>query len=246
MKFQFQRLARAFGATAVLTALAAGTALAATTTTAATTEPASSVTASKAVLNGVVDRAGNASTWHFAYGTTTAYGRTTPDQTLSAGTASVPVKAQLVGLTPDSVYHYRLVVTTGSGSGANTTYGNDQTFRTRSTGRLLLDQTLLQVTRGVIHVRFTCSSTLGCRAKFSVTFRARLAKTHRLATIVAATTKKFFTIRARASTTVTVRLRSAATALLRQAKNHRLVGKLTSNPVTGQHAVILHVILVLH
>jgi hypothetical protein len=67
------------------------------------TEPATNITASGATLNGKVDAP---ATVHFEYGTTTAYGNVTPDQPVGAGTVSVPVS----GLTPETTYHYQLVV----------------------------------------------------------------------------------------------------------------------------------------
>jgi hypothetical protein len=77
--------------------------LAAVAVAAPSTEPATNITASGATLNGKVDAP---ATVHFEYGTTTAYGNVTPDQVVGAGTVSVPVS----GLTPETTYHYQLVV----------------------------------------------------------------------------------------------------------------------------------------
>jgi CSLREA domain-containing protein len=63
----------------------------------------------------------------FQFGRTTAYGRTTPLVTRPAGTAAVAPAATLTGLQPNTLYHYRLVVTNTDG----TRVGADRTFRTK-------------------------------------------------------------------------------------------------------------------
>jgi hypothetical protein len=70
----------------------------------------------------------NPTTYRFQYGTTPAYGESTfsaPTGTSLTGTADQPVSALVQGLTPDTVYHYRVVASNGFG----TTYGRDKTFR---------------------------------------------------------------------------------------------------------------------
>jgi hypothetical protein len=93
------------------------TLLTAAAVAAPTTGPASNLSASGATLNGTVD--GPATSVHFEYGTTTAYGlATTPQLTVPAG----PVSATISGLTAETTYHYRIV--------ADGEVGNDQTFTT--------------------------------------------------------------------------------------------------------------------
>src|ERR1700677_3703082 len=63
-------------------------------------------------LNGTVDPEGKpVSSCVFEYGTTNAYGQSTPcvPGSLGSGTGPVEVSAHLTGLTPGSTYHYRLV-----------------------------------------------------------------------------------------------------------------------------------------
>lgn len=82
----------------------------------ATTGPATNITRTSATLTGSVDAA---TTYHFEYGTSTAYGLRTPDATADkAGSVQAPV----TGLTAQTTYHYRLVA--GDSNGA------DRTFRT--------------------------------------------------------------------------------------------------------------------
>ena len=94
----------------------------------ATTGPASGVTMSAATLAGTVNPATRAygTTYHFEYGTTTGYGTSTPNQSLSGDTSNHAVSAGLSSLAAGTTYHYRLVATNGAG----TTNGSDQTFTT--------------------------------------------------------------------------------------------------------------------
>jgi len=86
---------------------------------------ATAITATSATLNGSLNPQDQATTYHFEYGTTSGYGATTPNQTLSASdSTSHAVSADISGLTTGASYHYRLVATSASG----TTAGDDRTF----------------------------------------------------------------------------------------------------------------------
>ena len=65
----------------------------------ATTGLPDSITETAANLNGTVDPNGSTTTYHFEYGTSAAYGLTTPENTAPEGTDPGPVKAALTGLT---------------------------------------------------------------------------------------------------------------------------------------------------
>ena len=91
----------------------------------ATTGAAANVTQTTATVTGTVDPNGADTTYHFEYGTSTAYGLTTADQTVSG--SAVAVQTALGGLTADTTYHYRLVATNAAG----TTRGADRTFQTQ-------------------------------------------------------------------------------------------------------------------
>jgi hypothetical protein len=84
--------------------------------------------ATNASVVGSLNPNGQDTTYHFQWGTTAAYGNTTPLQTLVAGgsTGWHPVYAELTGLSPGSTYHYRLIATNASGSA----FGTDQSFTT--------------------------------------------------------------------------------------------------------------------
>lgn len=92
-----------------------------------TTGAPGSVSDHGAVVNGGVDPQLIDTSWSFEYGTSTAYGSTTPPQNLAGSTAGASaVSVPLAGLEPNTTYHYRLV----AGNSAGITRGADMTFTT--------------------------------------------------------------------------------------------------------------------
>jgi hypothetical protein len=79
-----------------------------------------------ATLNGVVNPHGGAATYHFDYGTTTAYGRSTPETDGGSGNTDLAISEVSGRLTPGTTYHVRLVVTING----QTTTSDDATFAT--------------------------------------------------------------------------------------------------------------------
>ncbi len=79
-----------------------------------------------ATLVGGVYPNGLDTTYHWEYGTSTAYGHQTTAQDVGSGAAPVTAQASLSGLTPGVTYHYRLVATNSDG----TDYGYDYTMAT--------------------------------------------------------------------------------------------------------------------
>ena len=92
----------------------------------AVTTPASGVTATSATVNGSVNPSGLSTTYHFDYGTTSGYGSTTAPENAGTGTGSSAVSAVLSGLTPATLYHYRIAATNSGG----TTNSSDGTLTT--------------------------------------------------------------------------------------------------------------------
>jgi hypothetical protein len=88
------------------------------------TGSASSVTTTSATLNGTVNPSSRATSWHFDYGTSTSYGKSTAAKDAGSGTSPIAVSAAITGLTGGRTYHFRLVAT----SDAGTSRGADQTF----------------------------------------------------------------------------------------------------------------------
>src|SRR4029077_14860433 len=94
--------------------------------TTATTGSPSNQAQSSATVSGTVNPNGIDTNYYFQYGTTTAYGSNTASTDAGAGTADVPVSANLTGLTSATTYHYRVVAVSSAGS----PLGGDHTFTT--------------------------------------------------------------------------------------------------------------------
>jgi beta-xylosidase len=94
------------------------------------TGAASDITSTSANVNGTVNPNGRRTTYHFEYGTTTAYGSRAPASDAVAGSSRTdqPVSTTLTGLLAGTTYHFRLVATNSKG----TSYGADATFITSS------------------------------------------------------------------------------------------------------------------
>ncbi len=97
---------------------------------AATTNSASSIGSTTARLNGSVNPNGQSTTWYFDYGTSTAYGAKTTVRNAGSGTHTTNVAESISGLTAGTTYHFRLVATSGAGTGLPAT-----TRPSRRTGR---------------------------------------------------------------------------------------------------------------
>lgn len=91
-----------------------------------TTGTSSAVTSTGATIAGTVNPNGLPTTLAFDYGTSTAYGTSTPTQDAGSGTTPVDVTAPLTGLRASTTYHYRVSASNSSGTAA----GADQTFTT--------------------------------------------------------------------------------------------------------------------
>ena len=94
-----------------------------------TTGSSSNVGTTSATVPGTVNPNGQATTYHFDYGTSTSYGSQAPvppDPSAGSGMTPQTVSATLTGLSQSTLYHYRIEATNASG----TSYGADQTFRT--------------------------------------------------------------------------------------------------------------------
>jgi hypothetical protein len=136
-----------------------------------TTQAASALTSSSATLNGTVNPNGQATSYHFDWGTSQSYLSSTSTQSAGSGTGNVAASANLTGLSPGTTYHYRLVATNGSG----TTNGSDGSFTTSPAPSLLppslvtlgstsptlkISSAPVRLTkRGVARLGLTCSAT---------------------------------------------------------------------------------------
>ncbi len=92
---------------------------------AATTNPASGIGTTTATLNGTINANYSSTTVTFEYGTSAGYGSTvTATQSPVTANNNTSVSAAVSGLTPGTVYHFRVVGVNCGG----TTNGSDRTF----------------------------------------------------------------------------------------------------------------------
>jgi hypothetical protein len=115
----------ALGVGAFALALALPVAAQAATAPAVTSGGAANIAQQTARLTGTVNPDGASTTVQFQYGPTSAYGSVTPAQT-QTGTAKKTVTADLAGLAPATIYHYRLIARNAKGLAK----GADRTFKT--------------------------------------------------------------------------------------------------------------------
>lgn len=92
----------------------------------AQTGPATNLTNTSANLTGSYTGDGHDTKYHFEYGSTVAYGETTPEQDGGAEVGPQAALAPITGLQPGATYHYRVVATNSFG----TTYGQDRVLAT--------------------------------------------------------------------------------------------------------------------
>ena len=97
----------------------------------AVTGAASGVGEVSATVSGSVNPNGTSTSYHFDYGTSTAYGSSTPTQSAGNGSSDTAVSASLTGLSPATTYHYRLIAQNASG----TTTAADAQFTTAPSAR---------------------------------------------------------------------------------------------------------------
>lgn len=97
----------------------------------AETVAASSVASTSTTLNGNVNPNGTSTIVTFEYGTTTTYGsEATATQSPVTGSLPVSVNANLTGLTPGTLYHFRIKTVNSGGTG----FGKDLSFKELTIG----------------------------------------------------------------------------------------------------------------
>ena len=89
---------------------------------------ATTVTATSATLHATIDPRNSPTTYHFNYGTSTAYGSTAPSPDAQGGSVGEEaVHMSITGLEPSTTYHFQVVADNGTGGPVA---GEDQTFTT--------------------------------------------------------------------------------------------------------------------
>ena len=97
---------------------------------------ATEITATSAMLGGLVNPQGGSALAWFEYGTSTNYIVSTSLQSLSNGTTAVAVNVPVGGLTPGTIYHFRIAATNVVGAAV----GSDMTFTTPATAPTIATQ----------------------------------------------------------------------------------------------------------
>jgi hypothetical protein len=94
-------------------------------------ESASALTQTSATLNATINPNNQEATYHFEYGSTTAYGTVlpVPDASIGSGYGDVNVAQELTGLRPGTTYHFRVIASNAT-SPPGGTVGSDETFTT--------------------------------------------------------------------------------------------------------------------
>jgi CSLREA domain-containing protein len=198
----------------------------------ALTGPANPIGIVGATLTGTANPGGGLASFHFEYGKTTSYGKSSPGQALAAGTAPLGVSAAIGGLKPKTTYHYRLAVTNETGGAT----GADRTFKTKKDpfkGVGLRKQTVV-VKNGIARVKISCSKGVPPPCKGTLAL-ALPAVQHGLASTAKRKALKLgkgkFTIQPGKSKRVRVKLTKKARKLL--AKRRKLVTRATAKARDG-------------
>ena len=72
-----------------------------------------------ATITGQINPNGSATTYWVEYGATTSYGQITPVRNLAAGDDPVSVQENLIGLSPETTYYFRLAANNANGDGSS-------------------------------------------------------------------------------------------------------------------------------
>jgi hypothetical protein len=195
-------------------------------TPAATSGAASGVTQTTATLNGTAgnpDLAGG--TAFFQYGPSASYGVSTATQAIGPTTAQTALAAPLSGLTPGTLYHFRLVVQ----NGVATTFGADRTFTSAPQLQKSRFSPLTLTSVSVTNARFRVAR----RATAVFTRKAPLGTTFRFTP--SAPAKVTITITKAASGLRRGRSCVAPTAALRRKHAKRCRRTLTIGTLTRSH-----------
>jgi hypothetical protein len=176
----------------------------------------------------------------FEYGPRTSYGQSAPcSQAPGAGKTPVAVSAQITGLAPGTLYHYRLLAANSDG----TSYGSDETFTTlpepsthapvQSTSvtsgtpphTSLLSFSATLTKKGKLSLTLSCHGSSTCTGIVSITIIQHV-KRHESKTVFLASAP--YTLSAASSAKITLTLSSYARALLAESDTLHTTATITT------------------
>ena len=126
----------------------------------------------KATLKGSIVPNARPTTFHFEFGSTTAYGSSTPEASAGAGFGPVDVEAAIAGLKPGKTVHYRLVATNGDGTAA----GADATFKTPKFKVKIVGRKATLSEDGKVPITLRCPSNVFVRCAGKLVLSAKGGK----------------------------------------------------------------------
>ena len=197
-------------------------ALAATPTAQTAPADSSSLTDTYALISGVVNPKGTATSYFFQWGTTTDYGQTTPVTSAGNGTADVPVDVSLDGLTPATVYHYRIVAQPTTPKDPNNpaaeyVYGSDQQLTTAPSLAAFVSGGKTAVKANRAQIQVSCNGPVDDVCQGTVKLAGKLhGKTANFGS-------KRFSVPVKTTRVVQVYLTPAARQAIRASKTHHLL-----------------------
>jgi len=203
---------------------------------------ASAVTTSSATVAATVNPEGAPVSVHFDFGTTAAYGQSTPAQTIGATKSPAPFTAALQGLAAGTTIHYRPVAATDFG----TVVGADAVFKTsspppadhtRPTVHLAVATTSLKTLRSTGKLAFTLRVNEASRASLTCTTTRVVKHKRRTVSLCKHTSVSFA---AAGTKTITLKLSKTGKRTLRHLHSLKLTitAKVTdtAHNTTTQHA----------
>ena len=145
----------------------------------AITGTATSVGSTTAQINGTIDTNGATTSWYVQYGTTTDYASKTNAGSVANSATPVPVSTTLSGLSPLTLFHYRIIAYHGGraiGGGADATFFTKPAtplapnLRTKSTPKRDKKAPFKFTTYGTLHGNSEVPATLRCAGSATVNY----------------------------------------------------------------------------
>ena len=183
---------------------------------------AASARGTTVTLRARVDPHGLPTHFHFEFGRTKRYGKSSGRTLMAAGTKSHVVRVKLTGLSPHTRFHFRIVASNARG----TSVGRDRRFRTGRAARhapmlrlLASGQHLAQTLRSGLRVRFSCSAACDVQLLVTQALSGLLGRQ----TLAIAIARGSASLRHRGAGVVTLRFDPAARRRLAREKRVRLI-----------------------